>query len=135
MSTMNKTQRIAIIIGGIFNLVFGLFHIFLCYQIYQFYSTLPVYPLLQMFAIGGMLMVFFLAYTSLACYAELKTTMLGRWVVLLNILIYFTRTLGEFILFPKPKIIIISLCSLVALIYLYVLLSSRVNIHPDNMGK
>jgi hypothetical protein len=132
---MNKTQHIAIMIGGIFNLIFGLFHIFLCYQIYQFYKTQPVYPLLQMFAIGGMLMVFFLAYTSLACYAELKTTMLGRWVVLLNILIYFTRTLGEFILFPKPHIIIISLCSLVSLIYLYILFSSRVNIQTNDIQK
>ncbi len=62
---MKSALRKGILTGGVLNLLLSLFHVFLCYQIYQVYGTAQVYPLLQLFAIGGMIMIFFLAYTSL----------------------------------------------------------------------
>ncbi len=44
---------------------------------------------------------------------------------MLNILVYLTRTIGEFILFPQPKIIIIVLCSFLTLLYVFIFISAR----------
>ncbi|MBI5474287.1 MAG: hypothetical protein HY961_18275 [Ignavibacteriae bacterium] len=118
---MKNPLRIAILAGGIFNLLFSLFHVYLCYQLYQIYGTMPIYPLLQMFSIVGTIMIFFLAYTSLCCPTELLSTNAGLAVVVLNILVYLSRVIGEIVLFPQPMSIIIATCLLMTLIYGYVL--------------
>jgi hypothetical protein len=124
---MKSSMRTIILTGGVLNLLLAFFHIFLCYKIFHFYGTMPIYPLLQMFAIGGMLMIFFLAYTSLVCSVDLVTTKIGRPVLMLNILIYLTRVLGEFILFPQQNFLIIGLCSFLTLLYVYIFVMSRMN--------
>ncbi len=122
---MKPILRNAIITGGTLNFFLALFHLFLCYQISIAYGSMPVYPLLQALAVGGTLMVFFLAYTSLFNLQELVSTKTGTAVIALNILVYLTRTLAEFILFPRPGIAIILLCSLLTLLYSFILIVQR----------
>ncbi|HZP58990.1 MAG TPA: hypothetical protein VFB27_01610 [Opitutaceae bacterium] len=112
--------RAAVLIGGIFNSLLALFHIFLCYQIFKFYGSKPFFPLMEMMSIGGTILIFFLAVTSLFCAKALTETPLGRLVVLLNISIYLARTLGELMLFPKPSSLIVGLCAFLALLYAYI---------------
>ncbi|HTQ30989.1 MAG TPA: hypothetical protein VMI53_07250 [Opitutaceae bacterium] len=117
--------RAAILAGGTLNSLLGLFHVFLCGQIFQAYGSKPFYPLLEMMSIGGTLLIFFLAFTSLFCPAALVETRIGRSVVLLNISVYLARTLGEFILFPKPSGVIIGLCAFLTLLYAYIYFCGR----------
>lgn len=120
-----KRSRYAIILtGGILNLLLALFHIVLCYQIYRVYANNPVYPLLQMLAIGGAVFIFFLAYTSLFCASDLISTKIGQSVIALSILTYLIRTAGEFIFVPTPSVLIVSLCLIIAIIYSVVFLGS-----------
>jgi hypothetical protein len=72
-------------------------------------------------------MVFFLAYTSLVCSIDLVSTKIGKPVIMLNILVYLTRVLGEFILFPKQNFLIIGLCSFLTILYVYIFGNSRMN--------
>ena len=119
---MNTQLRRIVLGAGAINLLFALFHVYLCYRIYILYGTMPIYPLLQMLSVGGTLMVFFLAYTSLRAPEELMTRRLGGSVIVLNILVYFSRAIGEVVLFPKPGILIIGLCSFLSALYIYILL-------------
>lgn len=105
------------------NLLFALFHVYLCYKRHILYVMTPLYPLLEMFSVGGTLMVFFLAYTSLRAPEELMTTHVGGSAIVLNILVYLSRAIGEVVLFPKPGILIIGLCSFLSALYIYVLFS------------
>jgi hypothetical protein len=122
---MKSHVRAMIITGGVLNLLLAFFHIFLCYQIFIFYGSMNLYPLLEMFSVGGTLMVFFLAYTSLFCPADLAYTKSGKAVIVLNILVYLSRVLGEFILFPKQNIWIIVLCSFLTVLYVYIFTAVR----------
>ncbi len=122
---MKSALRKGILTGGVLNLLLSLFHVFLCYQIYQVYGTAQVYPLLQLFAIGGMIMIFFLAYTSLVHAEELVTTRIGRAVLVLNILIYGSRTLGEIILVPVPNAVILVVCSFLTVLYTLIFIVGR----------
>lgn len=76
-----------------------------------------------MLSVGGTLMVFFLAYTSLMAPEELTSTRIGGSVIMLNILLYLSRAIGEIVLFPKPGILIIGLCSFVSALYIYIYLN------------
>jgi hypothetical protein len=119
---MKVSLKTLVITGSILNLIMALFHIYLCYMIYNNYSAESFYPLLQMFAIGGMIMIFYLAFTSLLYSQEMTGTTLGAVTLILNILIYSTRALGEFILFAKPKPVIIAVCVVMTVLYLYIYL-------------
>ncbi len=76
-------------------------------------------------------MVFFLAYTSLFCSADLANTKSGKAVIVLNILVYLSRVLGEFILFPKQNIWIIVLCSFLTILYVYIFTAVRTKSQKD----
>ncbi len=127
---MKLTLRISVITGGILNLFLSLFHVLLCYQIYLVYGKEAVYPLLQMLAIGGTVFVFFLAFTSLMCISDLVSTKIGASVIVLNILTYLIRTAGELIFSPRPSVLIISLCLVLAVIYIVVLIGSAKTNRP-----
>ena len=122
---MKNPTRTFIITGGVLNLLLALFHVFLCLKIYQIFGKTDFYPLMQMLAIGGTIFIFFLAYTSLVSPGSLISTSLGAPVIGLNILLYLSRALGELILFPKPKPIIIAVCLIQVLIYGYVFLKRQ----------
>jgi hypothetical protein len=125
---MKVPIRKVIIAGGMLNFLLALFHVFLCYRIYQGYGTTPVYPLLQMFSIGGTLMVVFLAYTSLFQAGDLATTSTGLTVIILNIFLYLARSLGEVLLFPKINFLIIGVCLFLVLLYTYVFIEVKLNV-------
>ncbi len=120
---MKLQLRRIVIAGGALNLLLALFHVYLCYKIHILYVMTPIYPLLQMFSVAGTLTVSFLAYTSLRVPEELISTRVGRSVIVLNILVYLSRAIGEVVLFPKPGILIIGLCSFLSALYMYILLS------------
>jgi len=122
---MKPILRAAILTGGVFNLLLALFHIHLCFQIYAAQSGSPIYPLLEMLAIGGTLMVLFLSVTSFWYRAELVTTKIGQPIILLNIAVYLSRLLGEFILFPRQNILIIVVCSFLTILYGYIFIVGR----------
>lgn len=122
---MKTRTEITILTGGVLNLLLALFHILLCYQIFKAFGSQGFYPLMQMLSIVGTLMIFFLAYTSLCCVSELLQGKLGLTVIVLNILVYLSRAIGEMILFPQPKPIIIGLCILLVLMYGYVLFQRK----------
>jgi apolipoprotein N-acyltransferase len=130
---MKSSARIIILGGGSLNFLLACFHIFLCYQIFHFYGAMPVYPLLQMFAIGGMIMIFFLAYTSLVCPAELVSTKFGKPVLMLNILVYLTRILGVFVLFLLQDFSIIALCSFLTILYIYIFIQGSKNVQENEV--
>jgi hypothetical protein len=122
---MKNPTRVTILTGGVLNLLLALFHIYLCYVIFKAYASADFYPLMQMLAIAGTVFIFFLAYTSLFCATELMKGSLGMTVIMLNILLYLSRALGEVILFPHPKPIIIGLCILLVLMYGYVFFNGK----------
>jgi hypothetical protein len=122
---MKQMLRKTILTGGVFNLLFTLFHIFLCYQIYAGSSGSPIYPLLEMLAVGGTLMILFLTVTSLWYLTELVTVKIGQPIILLNIAVYFTRIIGEFVLFPQQNALIIVVCSIMTILYAYIFIAGR----------
>ncbi len=119
---MKRSLKTIILAGGAVNLLMGLFHIFLCYQIHVLYAGMPFYPFLQMLAIGGAMLVLFLAGTSLLSPAELVSTNTGRLIVILNVVVYFSRIVEEFIFVAVPQPVIIGACLIPGALYLYVLL-------------
>jgi len=122
---MKPILRAAILTGGVLNLLLTLFHIHLCFQIYIAQSGSAIYPLLEMLAIGGTLMVLFLSVTSFWYRTELVTTKIGQPIILLNIAVYLSRLLGEFILFPRQNILIIVVCSFLTILYAYIFIVGR----------
>ena len=121
-----KSQAEKIIItGGVLNSLFALFHLYLGYMIVKSFGGSNAYPLMQMLNVGGVLMIFFLAYTSLAFPAELISSKLGRAIVLLNLLVYNTRIFGEIILSPNPKPVIMLLCLVMVVVYILALIKGK----------
>lgn len=85
--------------GGVLNLVFGLFHIYLGYEI-QHLDLAPGYRgLMQALNVGGTLFIFFFAWASLFHQRDLLECRLGRSVLVLTAALYLTRAAEEFILF------------------------------------
>ncbi len=119
---MKPSLKTVILVAGGLNLLMGIFHVYLCYRFHVVYSGMSFYPLLQMFAVGGAMMVFFLAVTSLFFPVELVTTKIGRSVIVLNLLVYFSRIVEEFVLVPVSQPAIIGACLLPGVLYAYLLL-------------
>ncbi len=122
---MKPTLRVVITSGGILNLLLALFHIFLCYQVAIAYSGTPSYPLTQMLAIGGFLMIAFLAWTSLVHPSDLVQSKSGASILVLNILVYVSRVVEEFVLAPRVSYLIVVLCTIIAVLYVYAFFASK----------
>jgi hypothetical protein len=115
-------SRILLTVGGIVNVLFGLFHIFLGWQIQIAPGLQPeARSLLQALNVGGTLMVFFLAYASLFRRTDMLSTGLGRATQVLAILLYWTRAAEELVLFSFTPVIFVS-CLAVGGIYVAALL-------------
>lgn len=114
------SAKVILIIGGVFQVALGLFHILLGRAI-QLGTTMDLdeKALFHMLNVAGTIMVFFFAYVSFFNQKELLTTRLGKSVLVFIMLIYFSRALEEFI-FPGFDVIIFSLCVFVGLLYLFV---------------
>ena len=70
-------------------------------------------------------MIFFLTFTSLAYPQELNASKVGSSVLVLNILIYFSRIIGEYLLFPQPKIFVVLVCLVMVVVYILAFYLSR----------
>jgi len=110
-------SRVLIAAGAILNFLFGLFHIWLFWSIYQAKGlSHGIHGLMLGFAVGGTLSIFFMAYVSAFCARELLTTGIGRSVLVLVALTYLSRAVEEFVWFNSSFFIFFS-CLLVGLIY------------------
>jgi len=114
-----------LVVGSVFNLLLGIFHIWLGWQIHQMATLAPEErALMEMLNIVGTLVIFFFAYTSFFHRTDLLTTGLGKATLLLITLFYLLRAAGEIIIFPEFSALIFALCLLVGGIYLVGLVRS-----------
>jgi len=87
-----------LIIGGVIQTAFGIFHIWLGKMIQQSATLTPADKSLMLaFNIAGTIMIFFFAYVSFFNRQDLKSTRLGKMTMLLVTLFYFSRAIEEFI--------------------------------------
>jgi hypothetical protein len=126
-----KQIKAAILTGGVLNLLLAIFHIVLCRMIYGAYHTADFYPLMQMLAVADALFIWFLALTSLVFREKLAMTSIGRSILLLNVVLYIVRVIGEFVLFPHPKPVIFIGCGLLAVLYTWIILAAA-KLKPQN---
>jgi hypothetical protein len=115
---MDATTRTILWCCGAVNALFALFHLLLFLMIARLPGLEPgVRALLMAFNVGGTLMILFLALAFLACPRELSTR-LGRLSVLLGMLVYLTRAVGEVVFFPHPSRAILVVCVVTGLLHL-----------------
>ncbi len=103
-------------IGGLANVLFFCFHVYLGWQLLQVVNP-GVRALLETFNLGGALMIAFFAVVSLAFAGELLTTRVGRSTVGLIIGVYLSRAIAEVLLFPAPSPVVVLVCLLTAGLY------------------
>lgn len=111
-------NKILLMIGGIINVLLGVFHILLGISINHSTSlTDSDKALMQVFNIGSILMVFFFASVSIVFVQELHSSKLGKSIIIFISLFYFIRAVEEPIFF-NFSLPIFGLCIVVGIIYL-----------------
>ncbi|HLP46441.1 MAG TPA: hypothetical protein VK469_10860 [Candidatus Kapabacteria bacterium] len=118
---MNNMTKRLLLIGGIVNAIFTLFHFYLHYQLYKL-KSLPanLYALLLMLNLGGILIILFFTLAFLVYSREVLTTKLGGLALLFCSIFYGTRALEEIILSPRFSIVIFSSCIITSLLFLVI---------------
>jgi hypothetical protein len=115
-------KKILLIIGGIFNTIFGVFHIWMARGIHLSDSfSSEARSLLHAFNVFGIIVVFYFAYISFFQQRDLLSTKLGKATLALVALVYLSRAVEEFILFEFSAIIFIP-CILLGGLYIALLL-------------
>jgi hypothetical protein len=123
-------QKVLLIIGGILNTLFLLFHLLLGYQIHHLTQIAPSYRgLMEGLNAGGALFIFFFAYVSLFVQRELMNTNLGRVVLTLVATPFVSRSVEEFIWF-RGNLAIFGTCLVTGGIY-GVLLAMSLKKHAE----
>ena len=103
---------------GVINALFALFHLVLARSIQHLALLSPGHrALLHALNFGGVLALVFLAAAFLACQPDLRSR-LGRLTILLGAVVYLTRALEEFVLFPRIGWVVVVLCALAGLLHL-----------------
>jgi hypothetical protein len=103
--------------GAVFNVLFGIFHVWLGWTIEQSPALPPeTRGLVLALNVAGTLMIFFLAYASAFCAHDLLATQLGRAVLVAAAVLYLSRAVVEYALFTFSAVIFFS-CLLVGVIY------------------
>lgn len=93
--------------GGALNAVFCLFHVWLGISISRWPGPKDARGLMEALNVGGVLFIGFIAYAFIFRGNELVATGLGRAALVAAILFYWSRAVGEFILFTfNPAIFI-----------------------------
>ncbi len=111
-------SKALLVIGGVLNTVFFIFHLLLGYQIHQLTQVpAPYRALMEALNLGGVLFIFFFACASFFYGKELLQTGLGRAVLALATVLYLSRAAEEFFLFKFTPVVFAS-CLLVGAIYL-----------------
>ncbi len=112
------TKQALLIIGGSFNVLFGLLHIWLGWE---FHRAIHLSPddraLMEMLNVDVALPIFFFAYASFFCKRDLLSTALGKAALVLILLFYLARAVEEMILAPAFSAAIFVACLLVAGVY------------------
>jgi putative effector of murein hydrolase len=109
------------IMGGILNTLFFLFHVYVGYRIQHLTQLADPYrSTLSGFNIAASLFIFFLAYASFRHQNDLLETKLGHAVLAFASLLYLSRAAEEFILFNFSPAPFFS-CLLVGAIYVWAL--------------
>jgi hypothetical protein len=106
--------RRLMVVGGILNSGFFLFHVFVGYELTHLAS--PHRALLEAFNLVGTLVIGFFAYASFVHHRELLETGLGHAVLGLASLIFLSRAAEEFILF-KFRAPVFASCFVVGALY------------------
>ena len=116
--------RVLLILGGVLNTLFFLFHFLLGYQIHNLTQVAPpLHGLMQALNVGEVIFLFFCAVVSFFCQTDLVQTRLGRLFLSLIAIFYLTRACEEFIIF-KFTPTIFAACAVTGLIYFALLLIS-----------
>jgi len=116
-------QKILLTIGGVFQVLLGLFHVWLGWRIHHWSEvSVDARALMAALNVGGILFVFFFAYVSFFCKKELLSTVIGTAVLVLILLMYLSRAAEEVLIFPGFSVPIFVVCVLVSGIYLVPLL-------------
>jgi len=114
-----------LLVGGIFNAFFTVFHIWLGWQIQLLPGLLPeIKALMQMLNVAGILTIAFATFASFFWVEDLLNTGLGRTTIILVALFYATRAMEEIILSPEFSPVIFGVCILVAMIYMLAIAGS-----------
>lgn len=112
-------SKVLLIIGGIFNSLLAVFHVFLGYQIFQIKDIAEGYrALMLMLNAGGTLFIILFAVASLGYMQEMLTTKLGKLISLFVFLLYASRAVEEVIISPEFSLAIFAVCLVIAAIYL-----------------
>jgi hypothetical protein len=107
-----------LLIGGVLNGFFTVFHIWLGWQIQLIPDLLPDYKaLMQMLNVGVVLIIAFATFVSLFCTRDMLTTILGKTTLVLIALFYATRAAEEIVVATNFSPMIFGVCFLVALVY------------------
>jgi hypothetical protein len=126
-------SRIFLIIGGVINVLFVLFHIFLGYNIYQIQNIAVEYrSLMTMLNVGGVLFIALFAIASLGYTQEMLTTRIGSLVTLFVVLLYGSRALEEIVVSSHFSTVIFTACIIVAVVYIIPLVIGRKNVPQAN---
>ncbi len=116
-------RKTLILVGGALNALFFLLHVLLEWSYHQASAlSVNVRAPLEAFAIGGTVMVGFMAFVSLAFPHELLATKVGRSTSVVIILTYALRAAEEFVIFPRVSWLITIACLAVAGLYMAALL-------------
>jgi hypothetical protein len=104
-----KAIQVLVWAGGVLNVLFGLFHIWLGVEIWR-WAGLPaeVRGLMEALNVGGTLFIWFFAYAFLLRGKDLLSTGLGRATLVVSLLLYWSRAAEEFFLFSFTPAIFIS---------------------------
>ena len=112
-------SKVLLIIGGIFNSLLAVFHVFLGYQIFQIKDIAEGYrALMLMLNAGGTLFIILFAVASLGYVKEMLTSKLGKLISLFVFLLYASRAIEEVIISPEFSLAIFAVCLVIAAIYL-----------------
>jgi hypothetical protein len=115
---MNMTKKL-LLIGGIINALFTLFHLYLHYQLYKLKELAAgLYALLLMLNLGGILFILFFTLAFLLYSREVLSTRLGGLTLLFCSLVYGTRALEEIVISPHFSIVIFSTCIVTFFLFL-----------------
>lgn len=123
-----------LVIGGILNTLFFILHVVLAYQVHNLTQLASGYRgLLEALSIGGVLFIFFFAFVSFFCQADVLGTQLGRAVLVLVSVLYLSRAAEEFFLF-KFNPVIFAACTLTGVLYAVLLFMAGPPRHPGEFA-
>ena len=110
-------KRILLGIGGIANLVFVFFHVYLFFRIAGSAElSAPAKELIYIFNLAGTLMIAFFAYASLCCARQILESHLGKATIVFIALVYLSRGAMEIVLGRWEWLFLVA-CAILGLLY------------------